>query len=450
MPNLAEVDELETCLNSFSLAERSAALDRLVDLEKSGTIRLEPEREVANMHCHTFFSFNAYGYSPSGLAWMAKKKGIQLLGCVDFDVLDAVDEFLDACQLVGVRGSAALETRVYIPEFSTREINSPGEPGIYYYMGIGFTSSRVPEAARPIQAEMRKRAEQRNRTMVERINGFLEPVRLDYDQDVLPLTPSGNATERHLLAAYTRAAAERFADPVLFWAEKLKLPQDQVSAQISNLPVFQNTVRSKLMKRGGVGYAQPGPDSFPSVEEVNQMILACQALPCATWLDGLSAGEQAMEELLHLLIAKGAAALNIIPDRNWNIADPETRRIKVNQLYAVVALAQKLDLPLNIGTEMNAFGQKRVDDFDQPELAPVRKAFIDGASFIYGHTVMQRILGLGYQSGWAKSHLPGRRERNQFYTALGQKVPPGRAAFERLNRADASMSPADLLKNLTS
>lgn len=450
MPNLAEVDELETCLNSFSLAERSAALDRLVDLEKSGTIRLEPEREVANMHCHTFFSFNAYGYSPSGLAWMAKKKGIQLLGCVDFDVLDAVDEFLDACQLVGVRGSAALETRVYIPEFSTREINSPGEPGIYYYMGIGFTSSRVPEAARPIQAEMRKRAEQRNRTMVERINGFLEPVRLDYDQDVLPLTPSGNATERHLLAAYTRAAAERFADPVLFWAEKLKLPQDQVAAQIGNLPVFQNTVRSKLMKRGGVGYAQPGPDSFPSVEEVNQMILACQALPCATWLDGLSAGEQAMEELLHLLIAKGAAALNIIPDRNWNIADPETRRIKVNQLYAVVALAQKLDLPLNIGTEMNAFGQKRVDDFDQPELAPVRKAFIDGASFIYGHTVMQRILGLGYQSGWAKSHLPGRRERNQFYTALGQKVPPGRAAFERLNRADASMSPADLLKNLTS
>ena len=140
------------------------------------------------------------------------------------------------------------------------------------------------------------------------------------------------------------------------------------------------------MKRGGVGYAQPGPDTFPCVEEVNQMILACQALPCATWLDGTSAGEQAMEELLELLIDKGAVALNIVPDRNWNIADPETRRVKVQKLYEVVELAQKLDLPLNIGTEMNAYGQKLVDDFDAPELAPVRQAFLDGAYFIYGHT----------------------------------------------------------------
>ena len=55
-------------------------------------------------------------------------------------MLDAVDEFLAACDLAGVRGSAGIETRVFIPEFATREINSPGEPGVYYHMGIGFTS----------------------------------------------------------------------------------------------------------------------------------------------------------------------------------------------------------------------------------------------------------------------------------------------------------------------
>jgi len=40
-----------------------------------------------------------------------------------------VDEFLSACEIAGVRGSAGMETRVFIPEFADREINSPGEPG---------------------------------------------------------------------------------------------------------------------------------------------------------------------------------------------------------------------------------------------------------------------------------------------------------------------------------
>jgi hypothetical protein len=432
---------LETTLNQFPSVERHKALSELAGLAQNGAVQLESEKDIANMHCHTFFSFNAYGYSPAGLAWMAKKSGIPLLGIVDFDVLDGVDEFLDACFTLGVRGSAAMETRVYIPEFSTREINSPGEPGVFYYMGIGFTAAQAPEAAAPILTDMRRRAEQRNQAMVERINAYLDPVKVDYQRDVLPLTPAGNATERHLLAAYTRAAAGCFADPVPFWAEKLKLSVEQVAAQISDGPAFQNTVRAKLMKRGGVGYAQPGAGTFPTLEEVSRMIVACQALPCATWLDGTTAGEQAMPELLDLLIAQGVAALNIIPDRNWNIADPETRRVKLNHLYQVVELAQKLDLPLNIGTEMNAYGQKRVDDFDRPELAPVRQAFIDGAYFIYGHTVMQRALGCGYQSAWARTHLPTRRERNAFYTQVGRLVPPtsaGLARLQELGQKDAA------------
>jgi hypothetical protein len=295
---------------------------------------------------------------------------------------------------------------------------------------------------------MRRRAANRNRGMAERINGYLAPVVIDYERDVLPLTPAGNATERHMLAAYTRAAADQFPDGVPFWAEKLQLPPEQIAALIGDTPAFQNTVRSKLMKRGGVGYTQPGPDTFPSVEDVNQLVTACGALPCATWLDGLSAGEQAMEELLSLLIGKGAVALNIIPDRNWNIADGETRRVKLDNLYTMVRLAEKLDLPLNIGTEMNAPGQKLIDDFDAPELLPLRPAFLDGAYFIYGHTALQRTLGLGYQSSWAQQHLPTRRERNAFYTRLGRTLPPGRAGMRRLGEIPSHSSPGQLLDGL--
>ena len=458
------IEKLEQQLNDFDAETRADALTVLTALSKQGQVTLPPEKDVANMHCHTFFSYNGYGYSPSALAWLAKRQGYKLMGIVDFDVLDAVDEFLVACDLVGVRGSAGMETRVFIPEFAAREINSPGEPGIFYHMGIGFSSTdfastdltdfnggsvafgNVTEAV-AILKSMRDRAEQRNRDLIDQVNAFLDPVTLDYDRDVLPLTPAGNATERHICEAYVGAAARITSDAVHFWADRLQTSVPEIAAIIDNGPKIENLVRSKLMKQGGVGYVQPGLDMFPSVEEVNAVITAWGALPCATWLDGTSTGEQAIEELLDLLIGKGVVALNIIPDRNWNIADPAERARKVQNLYDVVELAQNLDLPINVGTEMNKYGLKLVDDFDVPELAPVRDIFLDGAYFIYGHTVLQRALGLGYQSAWARAHFPTRRGRNAFYTKVGKAVSPGEAALAQLKALRPEISPDDVLSS---
>jgi len=463
-----------------------AALAELVARADRGEIALWPETDVVNMHCHTFFSFNGYGHSPASLAWLAKKRGFRAIGIVDFDVLDAVDEFLTACDMADVRGSAGIETRVFIPEFATRVINSPGEPGVYYHMGIGFVAGQVADpGAAAILADMRAQAERRNREMLARLNAHLDPVTLDYERDVLPLTPAGNATERHMLAAFIRAAENLTLRPPFpstgsgqalsgngetaslpqresysplltgegqgvrsFWAEKLGLPVELVAAAFGDYARFANLVRARLMKRGGVGYVAPSPAAFPAVDAFHTMILACGALPCATWLDGMSEGERDIDELLALLIEQGVVALNIIPDRNWNLADPETRALKVGKLYEVVEKAQALDLPLNVGTEMNTPGQKLVDDFDAPELAPVRDAFLDGAHFIYGHTVMQRGLGLSYQSRWAQMHLPTRRARNAFYTAVGYRVPPGRAGLARLGSLDPACMPDEILAAL--
>jgi len=439
------IPELEASLNEFNSAMRQAALVELARRMQAGELPTSSEKPVVNLHCHTFYSFNAYGYSPSGLAWLAKRQGYQAIGMVDFDVLDGVEEFLQACELVGVRGSAGIETRVYVPEFASHEITSPGEPGITYHMGIGFTSSTAPQPVSPILERLRKTASERNRSMIARLNAHLAPVVVDYDRDVLPLTPGGNATERHILKVYLLAAENTAPDLAAFWADKLALPVEKVSALLREPGAFQNTVRSKLMKLGGIGYVKPNRQSFPTVEEYHELITACGALPCAAWLDGTSSGEQETEKLLHLFLQKGAAALNLIPDRNWNIPDAETRRKKVAYLYQVVEMAQKLDLPLNVGTEMNSYGQKLVDDFDAPELQPVRQAFLDGSFFIYGHTMLQRHLGLGYQSDWARQHLPSRRERNHFYTQAGRLLPPGAASKERLQGLPSSVSPASLL-----
>ena len=68
--------DLETQLNDFSPLKRAEALEALI----AADIQLPAEQEVVNLHCHTFFSFNAYGYSPMALAWLAKQKGYQGIG----------------------------------------------------------------------------------------------------------------------------------------------------------------------------------------------------------------------------------------------------------------------------------------------------------------------------------------------------------------------------------
>ena len=446
---MSQVEALETELNHFDPVVRAAALDELAALARQGHVKITPEAEVVNMHCHTFFSFNAYGHSPTSLAWLGKRHGFKAMGIVDFDVLDGVDEFLDACDVIGLRGSAGMETRVFVPEYADQEINSPGEPGVCYHMGIGFTGGYAPEAVVPILADLGRRADQRNQGILARVNDYLAPVAIDYERDVLPLTPAGHPTERHMVLAYIQAAERTISDPIVFWASKLAAMPDQLAATVADSPRFQNLIRARLMKRGGVGYVQPESGMFPSLEAFHNLILACGALPCAAWLDGTTSAERDPEAWLGFMIDKGIVALNIIPDRNWNIADPVTRQRKVENLYRVVELAQALDLPLNVGTEMNSFGQKHVDDFDTPELEPVRAAFLEGACFVYGHTVLQRVLGLGYQSEWAQAHLPSRRERNQFYAGIGHLVLPGREGTASLREMDPGLSPAGMVSSLS-
>ncbi|MCJ7735835.1 MAG: hypothetical protein MUQ10_00790, partial [Anaerolineae bacterium] len=169
----SRASELEARLRDYDPEVRWSALKSLDGSVGQGTVQVFPERDVVNMHCHSFFSYNAYGFSPSSLVWLAKRSGFSACGIVDFDVLDGVDEFLRACDLLAVRGSAGMETRVFIPEFSSREINSPGEPGIFYHMGIGFTSSVVPEEVAGIAADLRDRAQARNERILALVNDRL-------------------------------------------------------------------------------------------------------------------------------------------------------------------------------------------------------------------------------------------------------------------------------------
>jgi len=406
---------LEQQLDSFDDSQRRQALLALCRQAEIGQITLPPPGADVNLHAHTFYSYNAYGYSPSKFAWLARKSGLAAAGIVDFDVLDGLEEFFDAGRLAGLKTCVSIESRVFVPEFARRVINSPGEPGIAYHMGVGFTRP----TAHPFLAQMRDAATRRTRDLLGRVNDYLRPVELDYDKEVVPLTPKGNATERHLCAAFERKAIQVIPDEqqrAAFWKEKLG------DAPASG-PKLQNLIRAKTMKQGGAGYVRPDQGSFPAMPDMNRFILESGAIPTLAWLDGSSEGEQHIEEMFAVGMASGVAALNIIPDRNYT---PGVKDGKLKNLYEIVALAGKNHFPIIVGTEMNAPGNKFVDSFGTSELAPLAPIFLRGAYIVYAHSVLQRNCGMGYLSPWAKATFDDASAKNEFFEELGSKLQPAK------------------------
>jgi len=438
------VEELEEKLDSFDSAERKEALLMLRAKAQERVVRLaEPGTDV-NLHCHTFFSYNTYGYSPSNFAWLSRKAGLAVAGIVDFDVLDGLAEFLEAARILGLKGCVGMETRVFVPEFADKVMTSPGEPGITYHMGVGFPAAPKEHRLESFLSHLKQIAQKRNRDLMERVNGYLSPVELDYERDVVTLTPAGNPTERHICLAFARKAREVFANDTelnRFWTDRLG-----VDAGPLGLPESRdllNTIRAKTMKRGGAGYVSPDAGAFPRMEEVNEFVLAAGGIPTLTWLDGTSDGERELERLLEVAMESGVAAINTIPDRNYK---PGVKDEKLGNLYQMVELAEKLHLPVVVGTEMNSPGQKFVDSFATAELSPFVPVFLKGAHIVYAHSVLQQQCGLGYMSDWARSRFADTAAKSEFFEQVGRMLEPKREKL--LGELDENTNPEKILQKL--
>ena len=123
-------------------------------------------------------------------------------------------------------------------------------------------------------------------------------------------------------------------------------------------------------------------------------------------------------------MAEGAQALNIIPDRNWNIKDPSVKALKVRKLMEVIQAADSRGMPIIIGTEMNKGGQPVFDDLTVPELRDFKNVFIKGAKIVVGHSLIARFADYTYSGADAEndfgSDIPG---KNNFFASVGA-LPP--------------------------
>ncbi len=374
-------------LLDFDRETREKALSEIAELIKSGQIeKAESAKPWLNLHLHTFHSYNYNNWSPSRVIFEGWRTGLEYTGTVDFDTLAGLDETLLAGKLFGMRVTGGFESRVFIEEMKDTVINSPKEPGIYYLCGKGFkkTPDKNSGAGR-FFAGMLATSQRRNKQVIARLNAYLKDVGVDYSKDVLPLTPSGNPTERHIIEAYQRKSEEVLGGRVdRFWSGILKIPEgDAHDMRTGKMADFRENLRKSLIKYGGPGYVPPEKESFPLFDETVRMIEQAGGIPTGTWLDGTNPGESDPGALVNFLQGKGIRAITIIPDRNYNIAAPDEKKMKVKKLDGFISVCKKAAMPVVCGTEMNKHGQPFVDDFNNPAIAPYLSYFLSSASVFF-------------------------------------------------------------------
>ena len=383
-----KTEEILSALSDFNNETRQNALKEIVRLIDEG--KIERNREIKpwiNLHIHTFHSYNYNNWSPSRIVFEAWKTGLKYTGTVDFDTLAGLEETLLAGKLLNMKVTGGFETRTFVDEMKDVVTNSPREPGICYLCGKGFLKSpdKNSEAGK-FFGYIKEIAQRRNREVIEKLNRYLGEVNVDYYNDVLPLTPSGNPTERHITEAYQKKSEEILGGKVdIFWSDILKIKTEKVrEIRVNKRADFQEILRKTLIKYGGPGYMVPEKKNFPSFDETVKMIETAGGIPVGGWLDGTTQGEENPDALLDFLESKGIKVVMVIPDRNYNIADNRERELKIRKLDEFMSACQRRKVPVICGTEMNKYGQPFVDNFNNPVIGKYLPYFLSSAGIFFG------------------------------------------------------------------
>jgi len=382
-----EKEKLLQNLSSFDPTIREKSLLELSALIKAGSIKKSYHPTPwLNLHLHTFHSFNYKNWSPCRIVFEGWYRDLKYTGTVDFDTLAGLNETLMAGQVLNTKVTGGFESRVVVEEWKDVVINSPDEPGIYYLCGKGF---KHPPANNTAEGQffnnLKKIAQERNKKVVQKLNRYLGEVKVDYEKDILPLTPSGNPTERHIIASYKQKSEQSLGDKVdSFWSEILSMPLDLIKdTREKRAPEFLDLLRKILIKYGGPGYITPQQENFPTLDSVIKMIEKAGGIPTGTWLDGTNKGEEDAGMFVSFLKHKGIQAITIIPERNYNITDASDKQKKVKKLNEFMDICISLKMPVVCGTEFNKSGQPFVDDFTKPEISKYLDYFLQSACVFF-------------------------------------------------------------------
>ena len=322
----------ETALNLLNAPDRLDNLSRLVREEP----RPAQGRDVNN-HIHTIYSFSPY--SPTAAVWFAYQAGLCTCGLMDHDSIGGADEFLKAVKTVKMGGTIGVECRVSFANtpFAGRRINNPDQDSIAYMAMHGIPHNRTAEVD-AFFAPYREKRNERNRRMVEAVNGLMSKygVTIDFEKDVLPLSQyenGGSVTERHLSSALAYRMLEVIGAGeklVSFIKDTMQLP---LSGKIEGYLLDRDNphamydllgwIKSTLISRFYIN----ATDECPDVREVLALSERIGAISAYAYLgdvgDSVTGDKRAqkfeddyLDELVKYLKWLGFRAITYMPSRN--------------------------------------------------------------------------------------------------------------------------------------
>ena len=406
---MSDREQLEAALNGGTLESRLDALRQLC-----AQLGQRPRRGT-NCHIHTNESFSVFR-SPSEAVWQAAREGLAVLGINDHYTVAGHEEFRQACKIAGIDAAFSMEAvgMDRAAEAAKLLLNDPDNPGRVYLCGKGITS--IPPdssvAARSL-AGMRAALVRRNREMTVKV-GQLFRDRLDADgptwEDVVSLTPRGNATERHVGKAALGRLREVAAARGVPVAELIERCCGAAPPAAADDAALQNFLRGKLLKAGAPCYVRETEDAFISSEDLRAMFLAFGAIPTYPVLGNpVTSGERDIEALLDRLEASGFYAIEVIPHRN-------TRE----RLAEIVSAARRRWWPVFNGTEHNTpEARPLLDPYAlDPEFEPW---FRQSTALMLGHQAAVSRGEPGFVGENGRPSIPDARARFEYFSNLGTK-----------------------------
>jgi len=314
------------------------APERLENLRMLSAANEAPKQgSDVNNHIHTTYSFSPY--SPTAAVWFAREAGLCTCGLMDHDSIGGAEEFLEAASIVKMSATIGIECRVSFADtpFAGRRINNPDQNSVAYMALHGVPHDKTEEV-NAFFAPYRAHRNDRNRRMVEAVNGLMGRygIEMDFERDVLPLSNAaagGSVTERHLSSALAYKMLEKIGSGeklVDFIKNTLCLPLSKKiegylldDANPHAMYDLLGWIKSELIAK----FYIPATEECPDVRDVLALSERVGAISAYAYLgdvgDSVTGDKRAqkfeddyLDELVPYLKELGFRAITYMPSRN--------------------------------------------------------------------------------------------------------------------------------------
>jgi len=353
--------EKQNLIQDLNNRNKQKRLEALRNLKAITPDRGEIEG-FTNNHVHSTYSFSPY--SPSRIVYEAYLSGLDTVGIMDHDSIAGAKEFIEAGEIFGITTTVGFEVRTDWSDtpFKGIRINNPDQVTSGYTCVHGVPHQSI-DKVEEFLSTVRSARNERNKKMVDKINGLLDGISLDFEKDVLPISyadDGGSITERHLLYALSLKLIEKYGkgESLITYIEKdlgITLSDGQKKFMMDESYVYYDYDLLNIMKSSFVSkiYIDAYPPEMPKIQELIAFCHEVGAIVGYAYLGDVGASptgdkkeqkfeDDFLDDLAKHIVALDFDAIAYMPSRNT-----------VPQLKRVMQLCEKHELFQISGEDIN-------------------------------------------------------------------------------------------------